>query len=133
MSSLVFTSINVHIPPLLERRADLRRLRLGSIANPWYPRHLRGAASIVAMLIFFICIIASKARFASLPPTALTLLAAVGDDRVPVTVRLFLIVRRDLEGKGLGVPERRAAVETETGNTQDGELYVSTSSSLPPG
>jgi hypothetical protein len=25
MSSLVFTSINVHIPPLLERRADLRR------------------------------------------------------------------------------------------------------------
>jgi hypothetical protein len=33
----------------------------------------------------------------------------------------FLILRRDLEGKGLGVPERWAAVETETGNAQDSE------------
>jgi hypothetical protein len=40
------------------------------VANPWYPRHPRRAASIVAMLIFFICIIASKARFASPPPAA---------------------------------------------------------------
>src|SRR5216110_2106366 len=43
---------------------------------------------------------------AVLAPTALAFLAAIADDRVPVTVRLFLIVRRDLEGKGLAVPER---------------------------
>jgi len=40
-------------------------------------------------------------------------LAAVADDGVPVAVRLLLIVRRDLEGKGLVVLERRPAVETE--------------------
>src|SRR5258708_39156944 len=60
---------------------------------------------------------------AVLAPTALAFRAAIADDRVPVTVRLFLILRRDLEGKGLGVPQRRAAVETETGNAQDGELH----------
>jgi hypothetical protein len=49
--------------------------------------------------------------------------AAIADDRVPVTVRLFLSVRRDLEGKGLAVLERRAAVEAETGNAQNGELH----------
>jgi hypothetical protein len=36
----------------------------------------------------------------------------LADDRIPVAVRHFLILRCDLEGKGLGVPERRAAVET---------------------
>src|SRR5436309_4101588 len=60
---------------------------------------------------------------AVLAPTALAFRSAIADDRVPVTVRLFLILRRDLEGKGLGVPERRAAVETETGNAQDSELH----------
>src|SRR6266571_1134248 len=60
---------------------------------------------------------------AVLAPTALAFRSAIADDRVPVTVRLFLILCRDLEGKGLGVPERRAAVETETGNAQDGELH----------
>jgi hypothetical protein len=88
----------------------------------------RRAALMAAMSIFFIVIIASKARFASLPPaasasvsargvicqerpersmhsTALAFRAAIADDRVPVTVRLLLILRRDLEGKGLGVPE----------------------------
>src|SRR5438034_2086938 len=45
------------------------------------------------------------------------------DDRIPVAVGLLLIVRRDLEGKGLAVLELRAAVETETGNTQNGELH----------
>jgi hypothetical protein len=100
---------------------------------------------MVAMSIFFIGIIASKARFASPPPaasasvnargvicqeappvlapTALTFLAAIADDRAPVAVRLFLIVRRDLEGKGLAVPELPAAVETETGTAQNGELH----------
>jgi hypothetical protein len=90
------------------------------------------------MSIFFIGIIASKARFASSPPAASASVsvrgvicqerpqrslhqphwlsfAAIANDRVPVTVRLFLILRRDLEGKGLGVSERRSAVETETG------------------
>src|SRR4029453_18515497 len=58
-----------------------------------------------------------------LAPTALTFLAPIADDRVPVAVRLFLIVRRDLEGKGLAVLELRAAVETETRNAQNGELH----------
>src|SRR5689334_18984515 len=44
---------------------------------------------------------------AVLAPTALAFLAAIADDRVPITVRLFLIVRRDLKGKGLAVLERR--------------------------
>src|SRR5258708_6927940 len=56
-------------------------------------------------------------------PTALAFGAAIADDRVPVTVRLFLIFRRDLEGKGLGVLERRAAVEAETGNAHNRELH----------
>ena len=60
---------------------------------------------------------------AVLAPAALAFLAAIADDRVPVAVRLFLIVRRDLEGKGLAVLERRAAVETEAGNAQNGELH----------
>src|ERR1700686_665608 len=60
---------------------------------------------------------------AVLAPTALAFHAAIADDRVPVTVRLFLILRSDLEGKGLAVPEHRAAVETETRNAQDGELH----------
>src|SRR5437867_4640011 len=60
---------------------------------------------------------------AVLAPTARTFLAAVADDRAPVAVRLFLIVRRDLKGKGLAVLERGAAVETETGNTQNCELH----------
>src|SRR5947207_5065685 len=60
---------------------------------------------------------------AVLAPTALAFRAAIADDRVPVTVRLFLILRRDLEGKGLSVLECRSAVETETGNAHDGELH----------
>src|SRR5204863_10110918 len=60
---------------------------------------------------------------AVLAPPALTFLAAIADDRVPVAVRLFLIVRRDLEGKGLAVPELRAAVRTETGYAHNGELH----------
>ena len=100
---------------------------------------------MAAMSIFFIVIIVSKARFASPPPaanasvsargdlpgeapavlapTALAFRAAIADDRVPVTVRLFLILRRDLEGKRLGMLERRATIETETGNAQNSELH----------
>src|SRR6185503_11310945 len=51
---------------------------------------------------------------AVLTPTTLAFGTAITDDRVPVSVRLFLILRRDLEGKGFAVPERRAAAETET-------------------
>src|SRR5205823_7495292 len=47
----------------------------------------------------------------------------MADDRVPVAVCLFLILRRYLKGKGLAVPERRAAVEPQTGNAHDGELH----------
>jgi hypothetical protein len=90
-------------------------------------RQPRRAASMAAMSIFFIVIIASKARFASPPPaasasvsargnlpgeapavlapTALAFCAAIADDCVPVAVRLFLIFRCDLKGKGLGVLE----------------------------
>jgi hypothetical protein len=70
---------------------------------------------------------------AVLAPTALAFRAAIADDRVPVTVRLFLILRRDLERKGLAVPERRAAVEAETGMPRTVNSTVSTSPSLPPG
>src|SRR5688500_965442 len=60
---------------------------------------------------------------AVLAPTALAFLPSVVDDRVPVTVRLFLIVRRDLERKGFAVLELRAAVEAEAGYAQDGEVH----------
>src|SRR5688572_12128278 len=60
---------------------------------------------------------------AVLAPTALAFLAAIADDCVPVAVRLFLIVRRDLKRKGLTVPELRATVETETGNSENSELH----------
>src|SRR5919201_154498 len=59
---------------------------------------------------------------AVLAPTARALLAAIADDRIPVAVGLFLIVRRDLEGKGFAVLERGAAIETETGNAHHGEI-----------
>src|SRR5215203_3908082 len=60
---------------------------------------------------------------AVLAPTALAFLAAIADDRVPVAVGLFLIVRRDLEGERLAMLELRAAVEAETGNAQHRELH----------
>src|SRR5262245_52007096 len=59
---------------------------------------------------------------AVLAPTALAFLSAIADDRIPVTVRLFLVLRRDLERKRLAVLERRTAVETEAGNTQHSEI-----------
>jgi hypothetical protein len=99
---------------------------------------------MAATSIFFIGIIASNARFASSPPAASAsisargvichdrpavlapaaraFLAAVADDGVPVAVGLFLVGRRDLEGKRLAVLERRAAVEAEAGNAENGEL-----------
>src|SRR5687767_12824654 len=60
---------------------------------------------------------------AVLAPTALAFLAAIANDRVPVAICFFLIVRRDLKGEGLGVLEVRTAVETEAWNAEHGELY----------
>ena len=109
-------------------------------------RQPRRASSIVAMSIFRISIIASKARLAAarsgsviavgqgarrdlprqaplvLAPAARALLAAVADDRVPQAVGLGLVVGRDLERERLAVLERRPAVEAEAGDAQHGEL-----------
>ena len=59
---------------------------------------------------------------AVLAPAALAFLAAVVDDGVPVAVGFFLGVGGDLEGEGLGVLERGAAVEAEAGDAEDGEF-----------
>src|SRR4029079_12404353 len=58
-----------------------------------------------------------------LAPTARAFLAAVAHDRIPVAVRLILVVRGDLEGEGFVFPALRASVETETGDPQNGELH----------
>src|SRR5664279_2621842 len=60
---------------------------------------------------------------AVLAPTARAFRAAIADDRLPVAVRLLLIVRRDLEGEGFAVLERRPPVEPETGNAENRELH----------
>src|SRR5258706_11562671 len=60
---------------------------------------------------------------AVLAPTARAFLAAIADNRIPVAVRLRLIVRGDLKGERLAVLERLAAVETEAGNADDDELH----------
>src|SRR6185436_7677097 len=60
---------------------------------------------------------------AVLAPTALALLAAVSDDRVPVAVRLFLSVRRDLKRERLAVLERGPTVETDAGNPHHHEFH----------
>src|SRR5215467_12045417 len=60
---------------------------------------------------------------AVLAPAARAFPAAVADDRIPVAVRLCLVVRCDLEGERLAVPERGTTVETEAGNAEDGELH----------
>src|SRR5215471_8868972 len=43
--------------------------------------------------------------------------------RPETAIRLCLVIRCDLEGERLAVPERRAAVESETGTAEDGELH----------
>src|SRR6266545_2689820 len=60
---------------------------------------------------------------AVLAPTARAFLAPIADNRIPVAVCLRLILRGYLEGERLAVLERRAAVETEAGNAEDGELH----------
>src|ERR1700704_6068412 len=58
---------------------------------------------------------------AVLAPAARAFLAAIADNPVPVAVRLRLIVGGDLEGERLAVLERRAAVEPDARNAEDGE------------
>src|SRR5579863_4126068 len=60
---------------------------------------------------------------AVLAPTALAFRSAISNDRIPIAVRFFLIVRRDLKRKGLAVLEHRAAVEAKTRNAHHRELH----------
>ena len=57
-----------------------------------------------------------------LAPAALAFLPAIADDCVPVAVGLFLIVGRDLEGKGLTVLVVRPAIEADSGYARNGEF-----------
>src|SRR5512133_329694 len=56
-------------------------------------------------------------------PAALAFLAAVSDNRVPVPVRLLLVLRRDLERKGFAVLELRPAVQSNARDSGDDELH----------
>ena len=117
----------------------------------------RRAASIFAMSIFCIFIIASNARLAAAPigigdglrqgerrdlpgqsplvlaPAALALLAAVADDRVPVAIGLGLVGGGDLKRERFAVLERRSAVEPDAGDAHTVNSTVSTSPFLPEG
>jgi hypothetical protein len=96
---------------------------------------------MAAMSIFFICIIASKARLAAaasgpvtasvraigvvpfvLAPTAGAFLAAVADDGVPVAVRFGLVNGCDLKRERFVVLERGSAIETDAGNAHQVEF-----------
>ena len=101
---------------------------------------------MAAMSIFFIVIIASNARFATpgsgsvvacmsatgvichdkspsiLAPAALTLLAAVADNRVPVAIRFGLIVSRNLKRKCFRMLECGSSIQAKTGDAQYGEF-----------
>jgi hypothetical protein len=57
-----------------------------------------------------------------LAPAARAFLPAIADDRIPIPIRLVLIVSRDLERKGFIVFERGTAVEAETGNAGNREF-----------
>lgn len=55
-------------------------------------------------------------------PAAHTLFATVAHDRVSVTIGLCLVRGCDLEGECFAVLKDGAAIESETGNSHDGEL-----------
>src|SRR4051812_31561284 len=59
---------------------------------------------------------------AILAPAAGALLAAVADDRVPVTVGLFLVLGQDDEADRLVRLEIRPAIQADVRLAQDGEL-----------
>src|SRR5690606_354561 len=58
-----------------------------------------------------------------LAPAARAFLAAVADDRVPVAVRLRLVLDTHLERERLAVLERRSAIEADAGDAQDREVH----------
>ena len=69
-----------------------------------------------------------------LAPTARTFLTAIADDRLPVAIGFFLIVRRDLEGEGFGMFERRGPpLMPRQGMPPTVNSTVSTSPALPDG
>src|SRR5687768_13408562 len=57
-----------------------------------------------------------------LAPTARTLLPAVADDCVPVTIGFGLVGGCDLKRECLVVLESRSAIEPEAGDSHDGKL-----------
>src|SRR6185312_14757794 len=57
-----------------------------------------------------------------LAPTARAFLAAITDDRVPIAIRLSLIVSGDLERKSFVMFERRTAVEADAGDAGNFDL-----------
>src|SRR3954452_22499104 len=59
---------------------------------------------------------------AVLAPAASALLAAVADDRVPVTVGLFLVLGQDHETDRLVRLEIRPSIQADVGLPKDGEL-----------
>src|SRR5258708_40160615 len=70
---------------------------------------------------------------AVLAPTTSALRPAVCDDRIPVALCLFLIVRRDLERKGLAVLNTGPPLIPRQGMPRTVNSTVSTSPFLPPG
>src|SRR6185503_16434920 len=60
---------------------------------------------------------------AVLAPSALAFLAAVADNRVPVAIRLFLILGDHLKGERFALLELRAAVQAKTRNPENGEFH----------
>ena len=57
-----------------------------------------------------------------LAPAALTLFAAVADDRIPITISFGLVSGCDLKRERFVVLERRSAVEPEARNAHHGKL-----------
>jgi hypothetical protein len=91
-----YSGLNVRSCRLASRGTSTRRRHAcnKSLSKRRRPHRLRRAASIFAMSIFPMSIIAVKT------------LAAVADNRLPVAIRFLLRVRRDLEG---GVKEQADA------------------------
>jgi len=56
-------------------------------------------------------------------PAASALLAAIADDRIPVAIRFFLRISRNLKGKRLGVCKLRPTIQTQTRNAKNCEFH----------
>jgi hypothetical protein len=116
------------------------KVRIAAIIDlPAAETQPRRAALIAATSIFFMVIIASNARFASAPPTAIASVSTRGvichetphlslhqpqalswpplPTMAPIAVGLSLIVSGDLEREGFVMFERGTAVEADTRDT----------------